>query len=42
MSTVGDTQFHGGYHDARKGHYEYREVFSTGGGGGGVLSSFVI
>ena len=24
MSTVGDTQYHGGCHDARGGYHEYR------------------
>ena len=29
LSTVGDAQYHGGYHDARGGYDEYHEVFST-------------
>ena len=24
LSTVGDTQYHGGYHDVRGGYHEYR------------------
>ena len=29
LSTMGDTQYHGGYHDARGGYYEYCGVVST-------------
>ena len=27
MSTVGDVQYRGGYHDARGGYHEYREGY---------------
>ena len=29
LSTLGDTQYRGGYHDACGGYHEYRGVFST-------------
>ena len=42
LSTVGDVQYRGGYHDARRGYHEYRAVEGVQYHGGKSLSLFDI